>query len=33
MVNGWPTPRSLLNFSDAAHEYVGIMYYSARAWM
>ena len=28
-----PTPRSLLDFSDAAHEYVGIVYYRLRQWM
>lgn len=28
-----PTPRSLVDFSDAAHEYVGIAYYSWRGWM
>lgn len=28
-----PTPRSLLDFSDAAHEYVGIAYYRMRGWM
>ncbi|MGE0361762.1 MAG: YdcF family protein [Vicinamibacterales bacterium] len=28
-----PTPRSLLDFSEAAHEYVGIAYYTARGWM
>lgn len=28
-----PTPRSLLDFSDAAHEYVGIAYYTLRGWM
>jgi hypothetical protein len=28
-----PTPRSLLDFSDAAHEYLGIAYYHLRGWM
>jgi uncharacterized SAM-binding protein YcdF (DUF218 family) len=28
-----PTPRSLLDFSDAAHEYLGIAYYTLRGWM
>ena len=28
-----PTPRSLLDFSDAAHEYVGMAYYHLRGWM
>ena len=28
-----PTPRSLLDFSEAAHEYVGIVYYRLRQWM
>ena len=28
-----PTPRSLLDFSDAAHEYLGIVYYRLRQWM
>jgi uncharacterized SAM-binding protein YcdF (DUF218 family) len=28
-----PTPRSLLDFSDAAHEYVGAAYYAWRGWM
>ena len=28
-----PTPRSLLDFSDAAHEYLGIAYYRLRRWM
>jgi uncharacterized SAM-binding protein YcdF (DUF218 family) len=28
-----PTPRSLLDFSDAAHEYVGIAYYKLRGWL
>lgn len=28
-----PTPRALLDFSDAAHEYVGILYYRARGWL
>jgi uncharacterized SAM-binding protein YcdF (DUF218 family) len=27
-----PTPRSLLDFSDAAHEYLGIAYYRIRGW-
>jgi uncharacterized SAM-binding protein YcdF (DUF218 family) len=28
-----PTPRSLLNFSEVTHEYVGIAYYRVRGWM
>jgi uncharacterized SAM-binding protein YcdF (DUF218 family) len=28
-----PTPRSLLDFSDAAHEYLGMAYYHLRGWM
>lgn len=28
-----PTPRALFDFSDAAHEYVGIAYYTLRGWM
>jgi uncharacterized SAM-binding protein YcdF (DUF218 family) len=28
-----PTPRALEDFSDAAHEYVGIVYYRARGWV
>jgi uncharacterized SAM-binding protein YcdF (DUF218 family) len=28
-----PTPQSLLDFSDAAHEYLGIAYYTMRGWM
>jgi uncharacterized SAM-binding protein YcdF (DUF218 family) len=32
-VNLLPTPRSLLEFSDAAHEYLGIAYYTVRGWM
>ncbi len=28
-----PTPRTLLDFSDAAHEYVGIAYYHVRGWI
>lgn len=32
-VNLLPTPRTLLDFSDVAHEYLGIMYYTLRGWM
>jgi hypothetical protein len=28
-----PTPRALLDFTDATHEYVGILYYRARGWL
>ena len=28
-----PTPRSLLDVSDAAHEYVGLAYYRFRGWL
>jgi len=28
-----PTPRTLLNFSEAMHEYLGIAYYRLRGWM
>ncbi len=28
-----PTPRSLLDFSDVAHEYVGLWYYQLRGWL
>jgi uncharacterized SAM-binding protein YcdF (DUF218 family) len=28
-----PTPRSLMDFSDAMHEYLGIAYYKMRGWM
>jgi uncharacterized SAM-binding protein YcdF (DUF218 family) len=28
-----PTPRNLLDFSDATHEYLGIAYYRLRGWM
>jgi uncharacterized SAM-binding protein YcdF (DUF218 family) len=28
-----PTPRNLLDFSDAAHEYLGIAYYRLRGWI
>lgn len=28
-----PTPRSLLDFSDVAHEYLGLAYYSLRGWL
>jgi uncharacterized SAM-binding protein YcdF (DUF218 family) len=28
-----PTPRQLLNFSEAMHEYFGIAYYKLRGWM
>lgn len=27
-----PTPRSLLDFSDAAHEFLGMLYYRLRGW-
>jgi uncharacterized SAM-binding protein YcdF (DUF218 family) len=33
LVRWLPTPRSLVDFSDAAHEYVGIAYYRFRGWM
>jgi uncharacterized SAM-binding protein YcdF (DUF218 family) len=33
MTHLWPTPRTLMDFSDAAHEYVGMLYYSVRGWM
>ena len=28
-----PTPRSLLNFCEVEHEYVGMAYYKLRGWM
>ncbi|MGD1083633.1 MAG: YdcF family protein [Verrucomicrobiota bacterium] len=28
-----PTPRSLVDFSDAMHEYLGMAYYKIRGWM
>lgn len=28
-----PTPRSLLDFSDVAHEYLGLTYYRLRGWL
>jgi hypothetical protein len=28
-----PTPRALLDFSDAAHEYLGVAYYRLRGWL
>ncbi len=28
-----PTPRTLLDFSDAAHEYTGMLYYRLRGWI
>jgi uncharacterized SAM-binding protein YcdF (DUF218 family) len=28
-----PTPRSLLDFSDVAHEYLGLAYYRLRGWL
>lgn len=28
-----PTPGALLDFSDATHEYVGIVYYRVRGWL
>jgi len=28
-----PTPRTLLDFADVAHEYVGILYYHLRGWL
>ena len=32
-VNLIPTPRSLLDFSDVAHEYLGLSYYALRGWL
>ena len=28
-----PTPRSLADFTDASHEYLGMLYYRLRGWM
>ena len=33
VTNLLPTPLTLLNFSDVAHEYLGIAYYRLRGWM
>jgi uncharacterized SAM-binding protein YcdF (DUF218 family) len=32
-MNLLPTPRRLLDFSDAAHEYLGMTYYRLRGWL
>jgi uncharacterized SAM-binding protein YcdF (DUF218 family) len=32
-MNLLPTPRRLLDFSDAAHEYLGMTYYRLRGWI
>ena len=28
-----PTPHSLVDFSDAMHEYIGMLYYRLRGWI
>jgi uncharacterized SAM-binding protein YcdF (DUF218 family) len=33
LVRAIPTPATLLDFSDAAHEYLGLLYYRMRGWV
>jgi uncharacterized SAM-binding protein YcdF (DUF218 family) len=32
-IGALPTPRTLLDFSDVMHEYLGLLYYWARGWV